>query len=227
MMQPISSFVVNILPILKFIQFPWRLLLIEVFSIAVLSVFVFEELFNQKLVKDKKILVILTVFGLLLFFNRNHWKVNEYYPPPAYFFDDRAIDTTTTLAHEHAPRWQNTNVWQSNLRFEVKQGKGVVLNTIWKTNYHEFMSSSSGRLLLTDRTVYYPGWQVFVDGVKTPTLDPWNPLTEGLVTFEVPKGAHTVRIILREPLLHKIVNTISLVFLVLSLSVFFKRARIK
>ncbi len=58
---------------------------------------------------------------------------------------------------------------------------------------------------------YYPGWRVTVDGVPAP-IDPTEP--DGLISFDVPAGHHTIRVRFGETPLRLTADIISLLSLV-------------
>ena len=87
---------------------------------------------------------------------------------------------------------------------------------VWKTNYHKFEVVTNQAEYVNDKTHYWPGWKVWVDGVETPTLDPYNQLSQGLVTFLVPSGRHMVETRLTEPGINVLADIISAVTFVIA-----------
>ena len=58
-------------------------------------------------------------------------------------------------------------------------------------------------------TVYYPGWEVRIDGRKTSLID--LEQSSGLIGFNLPLGKHIVEIIWMETGLRVIANSITIV----------------
>jgi len=77
-------------------------------------------------------------------------------------------------------------------------------------NGFELAVSSPAPFALKAPRAYFPGWQVFVDGVPIPTTGS-GPL--GLVTAEVPAGEHKVRIAFDQTPLRQAADLISLLTL--------------
>lgn len=210
-MQPISIPIWNLIKPLEYLQFPWRLLAVLMVSISFLAAYFYDRIFNISwLAKGKMLVLIITLAGLL-FFNRNHWQVNEYYQMPDYWFTDNAFSGTTTPDAESRPVWQSTELSKEDLHFQVVEGQANVIRTIWKTNHHQFITESTTGALIADRTVYFPGWEVEIDHQPVKILDPYDSRAKGLITFQLPAGSHQVDIRLKEPLHHQIANGFSLI----------------
>lgn len=190
----------KIIPGAGLIQFPWRLLGLMSLASAALGA----ELVGR--LAKAKLLVIFGFLGLL-FFNRNHWRANAYYPLREYWLTDEILTTTTTVDGEHSPIWQNTKL-DNKQRFTTTD-KAEVIEIFWKTNYHRFAVNSDKEIILTDRTVYYPGWQAYVDKKKVEI----EKGGEGLLSLKVPAGNHEVEVKFGETGLRKFADAVSLVAL--------------
>jgi uncharacterized membrane protein YfhO len=60
-----------------------------------------------------------------------------------------------------------------------------------------------------DNTIYFPGWQVLVDGQKTP-IEFQDMNHRGFITFSVPKGMHNIEVVFRESAVRLFSDMISL-----------------
>ena len=76
-----------------------------------------------------------------------------------------------------------------------------------------------------DNTVYFPGWQVEVDGNKAP-IQFQDPNYRGLITFNVPKGMHNIEVIFGESPVRVVSNYLSLLGLVAVVILFALRSTI-
>lgn len=216
MMLPISKPIWDVFKPIQYLQFPWRLLSILALTSSFLVVYLLS--FISKIIPKKAVnmLGIVLILGLL-FFNRNHWKANKYYDLPDYWFFDKPYSSTTTVDGEHTPKWQLENRSSETSRFEVISGEADVKSIAWKTNYHIFNIDAQSLSTILDRTVYFPGWSVFVDGKRIPNIDQNNPQTKGLIGFEISPGKHKVEVKLAEPAINKVADTISLGSLIILL----------
>ena len=57
--------------------------------------------------------------------------------------------------------------------------------------------------------MYFPGWQLFVDGQKSEIIKDY-PNLEGIIVAEVPKGSHLVTLEFRETPLRRAANFLTL-----------------
>lgn len=202
----------------QYLQFPWRLLAVLALAISFLAGFTLSLVF--KIVSKKiSLLVLIVITFALLFLNRNHWRANEYYQLPDYWFEDKPYNSTTTVDGEHTPKWQLEDMPLETARFEVVSGKAEVKSFEWKTNYHVFEIDSQTNSIILDRTVYFPGWAVYIDGKEVEHIDQNDPKTKGLIGFEVSEGKHFAEVKLMEPSLNKVANTISMLGLLFVLYV--------
>lgn len=208
MMTPISLPIWKLVPILQNIQFPWRLISVVVTAAAFCGAFVLNEW------KPKWIVVAV---GILLFVAyKDYWRVGKYDT-----WEDKTVKSigwpgTLTMLLEETPRWhkikQEPNPYHQS---QLPEGIAVIENLVWKTNYHKFMVDAETESVMSDKTHYWPGWTVYLDGVQVPMLDPYNSLSQGLITFKVPRGKHEIEVRLLETPLEKVANSISIVGLVI------------
>ncbi len=220
MMLSVSTPIWEQVKMIQYLQFPWRLLAIIALSSSFLIAYFF-AIISQKL--SSKVMLLLVVISVvaLFYLNRNHWRVNEYYSLPPYWFDDRPMNTTTTVDGEHTPIWQKENDPNSVVRFEVLVGQAEVESLVWQTNLHQFRVKALDMIYFLDRTVYFPGWKVFVDGQLTP-IKPVDEINKGLIGVELAQGEHLVEVKLQETMVEKAANNLSIGGLILILSLLIK-----
>ncbi len=216
MMLEFSKPIWDVLVPIQYIQFPWRLLSILALTISFLTASTLSFIFKFIPKNTVFFITIILISGLLIF-NRNHWRANKYYDLPGYWFLDKPYSSTTTVDGEHTPKWQLENMSSEASRFKIISGQADVRSVAWKTNYHAFDIDAKDTSQILDRTVYFPGWTVFLEGRQIQRIDQNDPKTYGLIGFEVSKGKHLVEVKLLEPLLYKIADGISLVSLSLAI----------
>jgi hypothetical protein len=168
--------------------------------------------------------VVLIIAVLVL--SRNFWSVGRYYPESDLTDMKKTIGYPgiLTMLLEETPKWhviqQESNPYTF---FNVQSGQAGVKNLIWKTNYHKFEVTAEKQSVINDKTHYWPGWKVFVDGQETKLIDPYSKLSQGTLAFEVPPGIHIVESRLTEPLLNKAANAISLISLAFAIMLILKK----
>ncbi len=209
MMLAISKPIWDVLKPIQYLQFPWRLLSVLALTSSFLSAYLL--FFIAKIIPKKAIIILgIALVLALFFFNRNHWRANEYYDLPNYWFLDKPYHSTTTVDGEHTPRWQLENMPTQEARFELVFGNADIQNIVWKTNYHAFNIDAKTLSIILDRTVYFPGWSVFVDGKSVSNIDQNDIKIKGLIGFELTSGKHKVEVRLLETTINKVVDIISL-----------------
>jgi len=217
LMLKISLPVWHLIPPLHLLQFPWRLLGLVSLSVSFLAAWVVSR------IPLPRLSVILFTL-LLLYANRNHWRVNQYLEIPGSWLAETSIPSTTTPDAEHTPVWQSADTSVTS-RF-IAPDSSVVTQTSWKTNYHSFLISSSSGGVFIDRTVYFPGWTAYLDRQKIPLLNPRLPQNQGLLAVNIPSGSHLLEFRLLEPPIHRLANLVSLLTIIIFLILFLRSSPI-
>lgn len=178
------------LPLFREIDFPWRMLSVVSFLLALLAGGLVINI-------RKQLLVVLLLIVVLL--HRSYVKTqprvaksDEYYA---------TNDATTTSADELMPIWvklKPTNRLAEYDRVRLTPTDTPEFVPPASLNYYnfkerstktEFTTGTSQPVLATIGTIYFPGWQVKVDGKQvdiTPTSD------GGLISFPIPAGEHFI-----------------------------------
>lgn len=178
------------LPLLPFVQFPWRFTLLAVPALAILGSIGASFWLRKRFVITLLIVAILST-SYMWFRNQT-----ENVSPIA----GDAIEGSTTWAHEQATRWLVPKPEQIP---KNKVENAVYSVESWKTREHRYTISGFGKV--TENTMYYPGWKVFVDGVEQ-EVDYGN----GKINYSVGPGAHQVITRFTETPLRKTVDIVSL-----------------
>lgn len=180
LMLPSSLFFWRLTPFLGFLQFPWRLLGVVMFSASFLATFLTEK---------QKILGLLLTIACFVY--------SQQFVKP--FFWEKKPDInyydflfTTSTRHENKPIWfseENINKFKS--KFTSDSGLVTFKELVWKTGKHIYEINTSEATYIWEHTAYFPGWQVFVDGQKAEIkYDDKN--YPGIIGFKVPTGRHQV-----------------------------------
>lgn len=205
-MQPVSKFLWAGIPILRMFQFPWRFLNITVFSLAMLG--------GTILVRKKTPIFLSGVIVLMAVLS-----VSVYFRPPLgmdtidekYFWD---YPLNTTYFGETDVIWSAGPAGAyPDARFDVIGGKGSVVNPVKKGTAHTFTVLAETDVHVVDRTQYFPGWRVYVDGQKTP-IEFQDQNWRGLITFRVPSGTHSIRVMWGESPLRRVAEAITALSLI-------------
>jgi len=109
---------------------------------------------------------------------------------------------------------------------QIVEGKGEILTETLKNSSRKYTVNAKTPLKLVDRTFYFPGWTVFVDGVKT-NIEFQNPDYRGVITYQIPSGKHSIYVVFEDTKVRLLGKILSVVSLVLLFILFFLRKKIR
>ncbi len=179
-----SLFLWEHIKLLSFIQFPWRILTVIVFSMSFLCGSAAILIQNPRI----KVFSVAAVILLVITFSL---KSN---PQPTFINDVQRVEDFLALGEgEYTPKWVVIPPnGPPDRKFDVFSGEGrlapeKMINPVhYVTKFLALQPSS-----LYFNSFYFPGWQVLIDGQPTdPHLD--NPY--GLILFNVPYGDHDIQV---------------------------------
>lgn len=202
-MQPLSLNLWEKVSLLRQFQFPWRFLAIITFTSAMLA----PSLLMLPLFKKRLSFILLCVF--VIFSTAYYW-----YPPQGFDtvrdedFWNYPLNTTyfgeTDLIWSAGPAKE----YPKN-RIQIIEGVATISDFIKKTQVHVFSVNAETPVRLVDHTQYFPGWRVYVDEQKVP-IEFQDANWRGLITFAVPAGNHSVRVVFGESKTRIVADFISL-----------------
>lgn len=207
---------INSLPIwqtistLQKFQFPWRFLSVSVFITAIIAGQI-TKIFSNR---------VLTIFLLILVFiaNKDYWHARGYLPYDDNHFISEYEGTTDT--GESSPRWSTRGEEEKPIvNLEVINGNAQIKETKRLSNLHEYEIKAITSSRLLENTLYFPGWEVFVNGQKV-GIEFQDQNHRGKMTFWVTEGDNKITVKFVETKLRKTSNLISLFafFLMLAIS---------
>lgn len=170
------------LPFYNKIDFPWRMLGIVMFLLALVGGVIVRG-------KYKKAIVVILVLGTIMLNIKYVTTQERIYKEDSYYSTN---DATTTSANELMPIWVTKD---PTIRPETKvasagygyvnvvkdKGQSLVLST-------EFPDITVGSVKIN--TVYFPGWKAYLGEMQIPlTAD-----KDGLINISVPAGIHRIEL---------------------------------
>ncbi len=198
MMLPISTPVWRLVNCFAYIDYPWRYLLLSVFSASILGGFVVWASRNNKI-------LIIGLLVLALYANRNHLRANKYldWPPEAFVGEG---DTSNTF-DEYTPKWADrAYVKEKRPLVEVLQGEGDWQLLAKKTNKVELAVENEKESLYRLNLLYFPDVRLLVDGRPIG----YDYKGKGVLDFSLPKGDYKIEVFFVRTRLEKIAIVISL-----------------
>lgn len=181
-----SSLLWTRIPLLSMFEFPWRFTAISGISVAIISALLLQKV-NRIYVTYGLALVLLVTSIQFVKTSGFERKPDSYY-----------------LSYEGSTDFgAATPVWTAGDPFTYPRhpvetiGEGTVTNYRKESARHSFDITAAEDVTIIDNTLYFPGWKVFVDGVKTP-IEFQNVNHRGLITFAVPSGSHSIDVVFTE-----------------------------
>lgn len=186
-MQPASAMLWSGIPILRMFQFPWRLLNVTTFALALLG--------GISLVRKNTPFVLMIAMSATAIAS-----ASVYFRPPlgfdpideAYYWN---YPLNTTFFGETDIIWSAGPAGAyPEKRFQVIGGEGTIRDEVKKGTLHSFTVRADSPVHVVDRTQYFPGWRVYADGEKIP-IEFQDQNWRGLITFRLQPGTHNVRVV--------------------------------
>lgn len=209
-----SLFLYERINMLSNIQFPWRMLSLFIFLPPIIFAYFFEK-YNSKF-----LIIVFILIVALMRFPQLYSKNNTQHPMSRYLFTTINIHSTN----------MNT-IWTGETdtypvkknKGEIIKGEGKIISSKTRNSVRNYTVESAEGVRMADYTFYFPGWNVYVDGVKT--LVEWqDPDYRGVITYNVPAGKHDILVKFEDTKVRKVANILSIVsFIGLVIAVFLQR----
>lgn len=215
MMLPISDILWRNITLLQSFQFPWRFLSIIVFTTAVMG-----ALFYIRLPKKLGYPILLGMGVLLLVSTYPFWKANNFLRENDAYFT-RIQRTTTNDTGESSPIWSVRFMeTKPKAAIEVISGNAKIKTGKRSITKHSYSVTADNRVQIRENTLYFPGWQVFVDGEKA-SVEFQDQNNRGVITFFVEEGRHTVEVVFTETKLRVFANLLSVAGVIIVILLYF------
>ncbi len=203
--------------ILNNIQLPSRFLSSLIFLPPLLGAFFFDR-FPKKI-----ILLSIVILVSLLSFPQIYGKNFTVYPIDSYSFSK---DNLYSLMMNTRWTGKSEDYPDKKTQGEIVEGQGKIIKQILKNSSRIYEVDATTSLKMIDRTFYFPGWNVYIDGART-SIEFQNPQYRGLITYAVPAGKHAVYLAFEDTKVRLAGKVLSLAFLTLFVVLLFLRKRIK
>lgn len=202
---PSSKIIWENSPLLNEINYPWTLLGPIIFLISLAA----GSLVNEKI--TRYIVLLITLSSIII--------VLPYAHPEKYIdkTDDFYIsnDATTTSSNELMPLWVKIHPINMHEKIVVLDSDAKITSKDFRSNKFSFNIDSPVSNHVTINRIYYPGWEIKINGLSTP-IDYDN--NQGVMQIDIQKGASQVVGVLKETPLRMASNIITLfLFLLIAL----------
>lgn len=215
-----STIIWNTVTILQKFQFPWRILSLVTFLTAVIGAYVV-----TKLPKRFVWWYVVTVSLVGMLGTSNMWQAKEYQSKPDSFYSSIYAGTTDT--GESSPIWSVRFMEHMPAKeSEVIDGEASMEVLNRTSRRHTYRIAAETRARIVENTLYFPGWQIHVDGVPT-AIEFQDPAWRGLMTYVVDPGDHVVDVVFGDTKLRKFANSMSIVGLILLFASLYAKSPIR
>lgn len=194
-----SQFLWSNIPLISYVQFPWRFLSLEVLICAFLASFTASKLPR---------LIGIFFIALVIWMGIGYIKPAYYLERPDSYYLTRSnfIDGTNSPGNVFNTAWMT---YEQNVSNEKVQGALPIEYKVlvWKTNHRRIVLNSRLAQKITLGVAYFPGWRVFVD--EKQVKSEYNK--KGLLVIDLPSGNHVVDIVLKSTRIQSVSGLLSLV----------------
>ncbi|HKY74203.1 MAG TPA: hypothetical protein VJ246_02750 [Patescibacteria group bacterium] len=207
MVTPFSAWVWNVVPMIRKLQFPSRMMLLTVTSSSLLAGYVF-----RRILKTQWIPIFLCV---AVGWTTLNWTHRTYKPE----VDDGFLQTHLPYVSfeyerlpEAIPKWKKDIATPRTESITVVYGDAIYQPVdVRPTTRSYIIDVTSSNSTLIENTMYFPGWKLTIDGVDSDVT-----ISErGLMQFSLPQGKHTIAFVFEDTPVRKISNAVTLVSIVI------------
>ena len=201
---PWTTFLWDHIPILSFVQYPWRFLSVIIPVTAFLGAYVS---FHLHMRFWSIILIVLSVV-----FSYAYTRPVIYAPRDSVYYLSRAnfTDGTSSMGNSFSTIWTGWKKERPVYVLEVKNGKmyGGMFNYSYLKRSFTLWSDRESEVHLP--ILYFPGWKAIVDQREV-SID---FTTDGTIRFAVPPGVHVITVEFTQTLMRRYADILSIVTLV-------------
>lgn len=205
-----SAILWEAIPLMAFIQFPWRFLAISVFFVSILGGAVISYFQGR----FKLIYFILIIAAVALSFG--YFRPKEYVDDSFFdkFLNVGSMRGGVDLTKDYLPIWVQTTDGKKFDSPRAEKGDIKVSDLKQKSTVIEFRADAAYNSLIEAPITYFPGWEVRANG-QVVSQD--APSKMGLIRFELPKGSYSVKIELKNTPVRLAGNMISIISIIIIL----------
>jgi hypothetical protein len=221
MVHPRSIIVWQHISFLKYLQFPWRFLLVVAFFTSLIAGSLASLL-------DRKYLyyVLAVAVGCVIFFNFSYFR-------PERFLNVTQNDLLTgptwvkqikRSIFDYLPIYAKMPPAElASERYEVTQGRAKVEDFIQGSDWFNFRVVGSSESKIKISQYYFPDWRIFANGKK---LDIDYNSFLGIMSIDLPKGEYKIEGKLYDTPVRKLGNVLTLLSL-LTITIFFLKQKLR
>ena len=187
MVNPKSEFIWKLIDPLKYLQFPWRFLMLVIFFISFIA-----GSFSLTYLKEKKYIWV-ALFILVVSLNFVYFKPEKFIQT-----SDSELLTGANWdkqikrsIFDYLPIYaKEPPADLAKRRYQILTGDTTIFDYYEGTNWINFKTATKTHSIIRLSQYYFPNWRIFIDGKETVVEYKNNSL--GLMTIILGEGNHTV-----------------------------------
>lgn len=189
MMLPASNFLYKYIIFLQRVEFPWRFMALNLFSLAVLVSVLLDKM---KIERQKWIILLISICSILLYLPYSRGHDYKIVPDDYYLYQIRE----NTDAYATLPKWAAAPDLYPRIadRYKILSGEAESTVLSRSSSKHIYSINAYTDTYFADMTFYFPGWNVYIDGGKS-EIQFQNPDYRGIITFNIPRGEHLIEVV--------------------------------
>lgn len=204
MVNPRSEFIWKIIDPLKYLQFPWRFLMLIIFFISFATGVLFLH-FQRKKVFWIVLVILVVSLNFQYFKPEKFVQINDKDYLSGKSWDKiikRSIYDFLPIFAKEPPAELATE------RYKILTGESKISDFHEGTNWFNFKTETNTHTIIRLSQYYFPDWKIFVDGKEIKVEYKNNSL--GLMTIILGKGNHTVSARLYDTTVRSLANYLTL-----------------
>lgn len=175
----------NMVPLMNYFQFPWRLLSLIILVSAFLSGGICTILPSHKTGLKKIVTGFIIIFTIIITYSYTqpayyHMRNDLYYVSRSNF-----IDGTNSPGNAFRTIWLNHQNKREKKKLVIANGD-IMQMYVKPTEYSFYVNAEKNESAFLN-TAYFPGWTAYVDKKKVPVFE-----QNGLLSLKVLKGRHQI-----------------------------------
>lgn len=199
----LSKFIWDGFAPLSTILFPWRFLTLTTFCVAFLSAYL-----AARFKKYQNGIIIFTVALLALFPSRHYLFGQGWYTAPRTYYEN--YQDLQKLDNYYLPVGVRKLEGIALPQASIVEGAGQLAVIKRQSNKLHLQADLFRASQIQFHTIYFPGWQLTVDGKKWPLINTYRNL-EGIIVASLPAGRHKVKLEFLETPLRRYANILTTV----------------
>lgn len=208
-MLKISSQIWEIMPLIRYFQFPWRLLSVEIIIASFLAGSV------VAIYKNRIFLILFIILPILL--GISYAKPAYYMLRPDSYYTTRSnfIDGTNSPGNAFNIKTFNRQLQKKDTKVQASGGGMIIKQSMQQTRY-QFIVTGKNISNIVINTAFFPGWKAFIGSSR---LDIART-RDGLMSIQSPQGEHIITMKFDNTLVQTIAAFISIFSALLLLLVY-------